>query len=294
MPINDILTHKKLPSLRLRFAEATKMAGADECWEWTAAKDPAGYGQIGVGYASYKAHRVAWVLAHGAIPPGSATRSLCVCHTCDNRGCVNPAHLFLGTDADNAADMVRKGRSVRGEQHYSARRTKLTVEQVAAICTDRRPVRVIAEQYGVSTATIYGIQDRSTWKYLAAEPLTSERLKSPRQLGYRITRKTKVPDDVIIAIRNSTETYSILAARYGWSTATIRSVRIGRVGHHIPLGPVTHRQRGRPEAAIKVTFKQLRGLVSVLMSSIEEMDEGWFVPAVAMQALLDVWKAPSD
>lgn len=75
------------------------------CWIWTASTRPSGYGQMGVGYKTCHAHRVSWKLHRGLIP-----KSLCVLHKCDTPACVNPEHLFLGTQKDNIQDAVKKGR----------------------------------------------------------------------------------------------------------------------------------------------------------------------------------------
>lgn len=79
------------------------------CLEFSGARDNRGYGQIGIAHVRYRAHRVAWEGVYGPIPDG-----LCVLHRCDNPPCCNVAHLFLGTKADNNADMAAKGRARNG------------------------------------------------------------------------------------------------------------------------------------------------------------------------------------
>jgi hypothetical protein len=98
----------------------------DSCWEWTGAR-ALGYGVIKSRGKMYKAHRISWEAAFGAIPPG-----MLVCHRCDNPACVRPEHLFLGTDLDNARDKVAKGRQARqrGEAHPGR---KLAQEQATEI-----------------------------------------------------------------------------------------------------------------------------------------------------------------
>lgn len=130
----------------------------DECWPWLGSVDAYGYGQLSYGERRLKAHRVAHELWIGPIPEG-----LGVLHSCDNRPCCNSKHFFTGTNTDNVADMIAKGRHNPGHgiHHASA---KLTPKQVLTIRSDLRSLRAIARDYGVSHSAIFKIKSDQSWK----------------------------------------------------------------------------------------------------------------------------------
>lgn len=127
------------------------------CWEWCGALQSRGYGMFWGGAKYTPAHRWAYASAKG--DPGEAL----VLHRCDNRRCVNPAHLFLGTAEDNSRDMVRKGRQTIGERNPRAR---LTSEQVRAARASHLPASEIAGQLGVHPAHVRLIRRRGVWRHI--------------------------------------------------------------------------------------------------------------------------------
>ena len=135
-----------------------------ECWVWIGYRDAFGYGQIGIGGRKLEfTHRLAWQLANGPIPAG-----LLVLHTCDNPPCVRPSHLFLGTHADNTADMMAKGRHrcvpLRGEQNGHARLTGDQVEDIRRFYTGGGiSQRRLARLFCVVQGTIGHILHGRTW-----------------------------------------------------------------------------------------------------------------------------------
>jgi hypothetical protein len=131
------------------------------CWEWTGYKNAKGYGVLNLGGTRILAHRMAYQMI-AEIPDGMS-----VLHRCDNPGCVKFQHLFLGTRAENNADMDAKGRrrtgDTRGGKNPSVR---LTENDVRTIRESAEPVRVLAARYGVARGHIYGIKRRLYWQHL--------------------------------------------------------------------------------------------------------------------------------
>lgn len=130
-----------------------------DCWEFSNRVRGNGYLRMTVRNKSVYAHRFLWETFNGPIPPGFD-----ICHKCDNRKCVNPEHLFLGTRADNMQDAMVKGRVQRGSDRYNA---KLTEGDVANIRSSNLTPILLAQSYKVSITTIRLILKRKTWRHVA-------------------------------------------------------------------------------------------------------------------------------
>jgi hypothetical protein len=145
---------------------------SDQCWKWTGSVTNYGYGRLHIGGRDGRdvgAHRIAWELLKGRIPEG-----LYVCHHCDNPICVNPAHLFLGTQSDNMQDAGKKNRLPQQKYHGFCAgerngRAKLTDAQVSAIRKEYQVVmshRKLAAKYKVSRSIIRFILSGKNWKHV--------------------------------------------------------------------------------------------------------------------------------
>lgn len=155
-------------TIREDFDSAWFAEGLTGCWLWLRATTKDGYGKFKLpGRQLEMAHRWSWIRAHGSIPPG-----LFVCHRCDNPGCCNPDHLFLGTNRDNMNDMVAKGRfnpgdrsnAPKGEGCPASKLTWETVRQIRRLVRDgQRPVDV-SRALGVPIKNLRMIVSGRTWK----------------------------------------------------------------------------------------------------------------------------------
>jgi hypothetical protein len=144
-------------SAKISFADSYIPEPNSGCWLWTRTLAPRGYGSVVIRDVTHRAHRVSWEMHRGPIPNG-----LHVLHKCDVRLCVNPDHLFLGTNADNVADRIAKGRSAANYGDENGR-SKLSAATIPAIKSDARPHRVIAGEYGVARSTISRIKRNELW-----------------------------------------------------------------------------------------------------------------------------------
>lgn len=145
------------------------------CWLWTRALDTNGYGQSSFNYVQMGAHRASWIAFNGAIPDG-----LYVCHRCDTKACVNPAHLFVGTQRDNMRDCWMKGRlaGLSGELSPNAKLTAAAVQEIRSACGAGLPQSTAAKQFGVSRSAVSMIMAERSWRSLA-------RANEPRRLPRR-------------------------------------------------------------------------------------------------------------
>jgi general stress protein YciG len=161
---SEAVRRDPLPTPTERFWARVARRGDDECWEWTGARKDTGYGRLQIDGLRVRAHRFAWELANGPIPAG-----LSVCHRCDNPPCCNPAHLFLGTPADNSRDAATKGRMPHGERHYRAAMTSAQVVEIRRLYVRGMSLGEIARTVGVPLGSV-GSVTGGGWRAVPFDP----------------------------------------------------------------------------------------------------------------------------
>lgn len=155
-----ILTDKQ----KKNFLKKFQQGNLNECWEWKGNKFNFGYGRFKLNGKYQRAHRLSYELFKGKIPEG-----LCVCHSCDNTSCVNPNHLWLGTQSENIKDCLKKNRTSRGEKNANFSkhiRPKLTEKEVKEIRNSNLSSKELSKEYKVSASTIRKAKSGINWKII--------------------------------------------------------------------------------------------------------------------------------
>jgi hypothetical protein len=142
-----------------KFLERVEVITESGCWLWMGPVMKNGYGVVSRSpIKSRLAHRVAYALFKGHVPS-----NLCVLHSCDVPSCVNPNHLWLGTQLENIFDSLNKGRHAKGSEYESA---KLNEQAVREIRSSKLRGCELAKKYGVSQSVISTIRSRTVWKHV--------------------------------------------------------------------------------------------------------------------------------
>lgn len=173
------------------------------------------------------AHRISWLLFRGNIPDG-----LCVLHRCDTRNCVNPAHLFVGTQADNSRDAVAKGRMQHGVYHHMAKIVDADVHSAISRFNAGETQEAIAASLGVTQSSLGNAVRRKTWKHVPAEkPTRSGSRRGTLHKDHKLTDA-----DVVEILRCSEcgESRASLGRKFSVSAATISTIALGLKWKHIP------------------------------------------------------------
>lgn len=166
-PERFILGHRNKRSVADRFwGRVDKSNGPDACWLWMGCTSSFGYGRMKIDGRDMHTNRVSWELHNGEIPAGMK-----VLHRCDNPPCVNPAHLFLGTSADNTHDMIAKGRSraagVVGESNHNSKLTEGDVVEIRRCYNAGEKRANLARRFDVNLALICRIVAREIWRHVS-------------------------------------------------------------------------------------------------------------------------------
>lgn len=147
-----VSTEERAADLEKRFWRQVQKT--DFCWEWQGTRNALNYGHFRIRHKTAKAHRVAWMICNGDIPKG-----LFICHACDNPPCVNPAHLWIGTELENIKDRDTKKRVAHGEKHYNC---KLSDADILTIFNAKGTQKAIAEKFGIDQSWVSDIKNKKT------------------------------------------------------------------------------------------------------------------------------------
>lgn len=226
-PTCQYASRNKTPEERLRLCTKRNQNG---CLDFIKSPYPNGYGRISIGNGKHQlAHRFAWELYNGPIPVG-----LCVLHRCDRPICCEISHLFLGTIADNAQDMMQKGRH-NTKYGENASHAKLTENQALEI-QERLKTGITAKElalyYNVHPETIRGINRGTNWNHIKKEYIKSKPNMPKGSKQYFAKLDENKVKEILIALKSGTKGNQ-LAKKYGVQRSTIYGIKKGKTWRHV-------------------------------------------------------------
>lgn len=207
-----------------RFWDKVDKTTVDACWPWRGGRDKDGYGYFRVGGGNRRAHRVAYVVSHGSLEP-----ALDVCHACDNPRCVNPRHLWVGTNQDNSDDMVRKGRSLCGIANPKVRLSERKVQEVVRLADLGLLQKEIAQRIGCNQRTVSTILTGRQWARVTGRPRIVGRRVGESHPKARLTALLARR----IAQLGRTQSATAIAALLDLPRPTVYSVLSGQTWNHV-------------------------------------------------------------
>lgn len=219
-----------------RFWSKVNKGSDGECWDWVRGKDKDGYGSFWLNNEDIRAHRLSYIIKNGQIP-----RNMFICHKCDNPACVNPDHLFLGSNRDNINDMLSKGRTRKGEMNNGARLKERQVTEIKKIyLTGKVSSRALAKQFGVGKGTILRIVNGDTWGHNDL-PEGVESIDCIKQIAKARRDIHAVSNEDVLKVYDLYFTGVISARKigemFGVAKRTILSIINGGYASRVPLPP---------------------------------------------------------
>lgn len=161
MPYHTINLSDLSPNHIRRFWKRVNKSGPNGCWIWTGARNSLGYGAIMIKRKHWLSHRISYALLCGSPDP-----KLMLCHHCDNKACVNPSHMFLGTSKDNLADAAKKGRTARGQRHSMHKLNENEVLNIRELSSCGKSAIDISKLFNISYTHAWSITKRKVWRWL--------------------------------------------------------------------------------------------------------------------------------
>jgi hypothetical protein len=207
----------------------------DACWDWVGSRDKSDYGRFRINGKQTGTHRVAYMMEIGDIPWG-----YCVCHKCDNPSCVNPKHLWVGTDQDNTNDKVSKNRQLQGSNHHSAKLIESDVREILINIYNNQYISTVQiyNDYDVTSAAINDMLRGKSWKTIT-NIVTEELGVNLQDLHNSINactyRRLQPPNvrKIKKIIRETDLTDKDISIQFSVKQNTVSKIRSGKTWSHV-------------------------------------------------------------